>query len=492
MTTHSKYHGHWHAPDGSVTTHGYLEILPQSLKLNMIGIRDAAAASHETQPTSVSSRRKFFSDAPDTIPVLCAQSAEGAAVSLFDLQFRHSHGDPFGMGREGGFFEYHPRLALIGGRHVEDLGTERFATVTLTFQHFSNWPPGSPFQYEFRDDEPHRQYLMLDWKPPVTEVRVESARLTLRFRTYFTSKPEGGRETYDRHGSVTLVPDEPQTMENLLSVVGQVHTLLNFLFGQRLQTKRLSVSTPRVAQVLRDGTAMHESFELVTNRGRQADLVDDRVTPVFPFEAMGGQAADVFSAWLTAEPQLRRAVNGFVMVAFNRELLLDSKYTDLAGILESLAREGGTQTYLDAKVFEQHAREIRKSIPKDFPEALRQILAVRIKTANEYSLQSKAQGLIEVCWPILEGRVSLSPAEFAEAAANNRNALVHNSEGKKRLLVRDGEALYYMTEAITAVAYAAIALRLGIAQDTVLRQIKATFQRSTWRLTPEHFRTGGE
>lgn len=490
MTSPSKYHGQWHAPDGSITTHGYLEILPRGLQLNMIGM--FRGSNGETEPTNVSPRLTWPFGTHADIPVLCAQTAEGKAVSLFDAQFRHSHGDWLGTELEHGYFEYQPRLALIGGRQVEDLSIERFATVTLVLQHLSNWSPGSPLKYELRDDEPHRQYLVLDWKTPVTEVRVESARLTFQFRTYFTSKPMGGRETYDRHGSVTLKPDEPQHIEDLLPLVSQVHTLLNFLFGQRLQVKRLSVSTPNVSQVLRDGTVMHESFELVTNRGRQEDLVDDRVSPVFSLEVLGEQAADVFGAWLAAKSHLHRAVNAFVMVAFNRELMLDSKYTDLAGILESLAREGGRQTYIDSKVFKQHAREIRESIPEDLPEALRQILAVRINTANEYTLQSKAQGLIETCWPILEGRVSLTPAEFAEAAANNRNALVHNDEGKKRLLVRDGAALYFMTEAIAGVAYAAIALRLGVAHDVVLRQVKGTFERKTWQLTPEQFRTGEE
>ncbi|MFD1734422.1 hypothetical protein ACFSC4_28885 [Deinococcus malanensis] len=38
----------------------------------------------------------------------------------------------------------------------------------------------------------------------------------------------------------------------------------------------------------------------------------------------------------------------------------------------------------------------------------------------------------------------------------------HNDEGQKRFLVRDGVALHFLTEASAAVAYAAIALRMGV------------------------------
>lgn len=484
------FHGLWQAPDGSCETHGYLEILSHGLRLKMIGIRDTPpAATGEAAP----SFRMLdpLGDHPD-IPVLCARTAEGKHVSLFDLQFMHSKGDWFGTEREHAYYEYQPRLALIGGRQVPDLGAERFSRITLDLQHFSNWAPGLPLGYEFRDDQPTRHYLMLEQAPLVTEVRVETARLTLEFRTYVTSKPLGGRETFDRHGSVTLRPDDPQDMPTLLSRVGQVHTLLNFLFGQRLRMKRLTVATPHVSRTLNDGTVLFETFELVTNRGRPQDLVDDRLAPVFPFAALGEQAAGVFGDWLNADLQLRRAVSAFVMVAFKQDLVLDSKFTDLAGILESMARGGERQTYMDRAAFKRLARQIRAGIPEDLPEALRTILAVRINTANEYSLQSKAQGLIEACWPVLEGRVTLTPAEFAEALANNRNALVHNDEGRKRLLVRDEVALYFLTEAITVVAYAAVALRLGIDRNAVLANVKRTLDRHTWRLGAEQFRTGGE
>lgn len=485
------YHGLWQAPDGSCETHGYLEILSHGLRLKMIGIRDAATMEEGTSAARPLRIIDPLGDHPD-IPVLCARTAEGKRVSLFDLQFLHSKGDWFGAEREHAYYEYQPRLALIGGRQVPDLDAERFSRITLDLQHFSNWVPGSPLGYEFRDDQPTRQYLMLEQAPLVTEIRVEAARLTLEFRTYVTSKPLGGRETFDRHGSVTLRPDDPQTMSALLGLIGQVHTLLNFLFGQRLRMKRLSVATPHISRTLHDGTVLFETFELVTNRGRPRDLVDDRLAPVFPFEALGEQAAGVFGAWLNADPQFRRAVSAFVMVAFSQDLVLDSKFTDLAGILESMARGGERQTYMDRSAFKRVAGQIRAGIPEDLPDALRRILAVRINTANEHSLQSKAQGLIEACWPVLEGRVTLTPAEFAEAVANNRNALVHNDEGRKRLLVRDEVALYVLTEAVTVAAYAAIALRLGVDRDVVLVSVKRTLDRQTWRLGAEQFRTGGE
>ncbi len=220
--------------------------------------------------------------------------------------------------------------------------------------------------------------------------------------------------------------------------------------------------------------------------------MDGRLAPVFTIEALGEQAPGVIGAWLNADLQLRRAVSAFVMVAFNQAPVLDSNFTDLAGVLESMARDDEPQNYTDRAVFKHVARQIRAGIPGDLPDELRSILEVRINTANKYSLRSRAQGLIEACWPILEGRVTLTPVEFAEAVANNRNALVHNDEGRKRLLVRDEVALYLLMKAITVVAYAAITLRLDVDRHVVLVHMKRTLDRQTWRLGAEQFRTGGE
>ncbi|WP_104992282.1 HEPN domain-containing protein [Deinococcus sp. NW-56] len=492
MASHTTYHGLWQAPDNTLDSYGYFEIRDDGLRLNMIGIREHAfeVSSHDVGKERGRLRVILpFSDHPN-IPTLSAKTAEGKTVSLFDLAFRHSRGEWLGRQRDTAYYEYEPQLALIGERRVDDLSAERFTALSLDLHSFSGWPPGSPFEYEFRDDQPTRHYFVLEYQVPVTSVRVEELHLTLEFRTYFSSAPTGGRHIFDAHGRVTLVPDEPASIHALLELVGRVHILLDLLVGQRLKIKRLGLMTSNIQTVLEDGTEVHEAFELVTSQGRLDDSVDERVTPVFPYEDLGERAPVVFSTWLGAERKLRRAVNAFVVVAFAHDLVLDSQYTDLAGIVESLAREGGKQYYVEKSMFRDVARELRAAIPEDLPETLRSILAARIDTANEHSLQSKATALIEACWPIFADRITLTPFDLAAALANNRHALVHNDEGKKKLLARDGLSLYWLTQAIKWLAYGAIALRLGMDRDTVLARLRERIEETRLKLDYEHFKKG--
>lgn len=237
-----KLRGYWNLPGSDEKAAGELVYDENSLRLVLIGGLNKAVSEH---PLSARPSQTTFSIVHGTL----VDRTSVTLLNCFYTNFRpdldwHDSSHP----KEVRLLEseLHCGIAIIG----DHLGTEKdvFAAGQFEFPQLEEWLGTSPFTVAWDED----RNVNLQFRPPSDDCyHLEDFDLSLKHAIRPPSLPPGNSPSAEHTAFFVATPTNRQAVDWFMSLNGELSTLLSYLYGGNILSKRLLLKRHASSDYLR-------------------------------------------------------------------------------------------------------------------------------------------------------------------------------------------------------------------------------------------------
>lgn len=190
-------------------------------------------------------------------------------------------------------------------------------------------------------------------------------------------------------------------------------------------------------------------------------------TMPFSYERIEDQISSMLDSWVHFDSYARNASKLIVSLMNNWEMPLDMLFLASAQAFEAMTRAGVEEQEIADEELDKRLEAINFSnMPARTKKwAVRKLRGAKWKTANQLAdvLLAKVRPIVEYVIPDAE--------KFKRDHRTQRNAFTHRRELAESEKLTN-EQLYYHTQAVQLLAYAAIAVELGLKAEEVRRLLE--------------------
>ena len=274
--------------------------------------------------------------------------------------------------------------------------------------------------------------------------------------------------TLHQHCNLGITWPVGQTLGVVLADVKAYTDLLTMATSQAP-----SARTIRLHQVAHAIRSPIEYFASAVGARSPSDRPAENIEMLFTFDDIGGPAS--LAHWLTVARRFRRVLGGMTSIRYMPGMYVENRFLNLVHGAESFHRYRFPGPVIPHELFEP----IRKKMIAVVPKSMREVVAPRLKYANEPFLGRRLAELVDLAGP--SGRQAVGEGvAWGRVVSGVRNKLTHSEErpsppGGESILADSisGGDVHFLTESIYIVLVLCLISECGAPEEALQRCLRA-------------------
>lgn len=348
------------------------------------------------------------------------------------------------------------------GAHFPGTDEELFTRSWVRFDGIARWLASDPFVETY--DLENRVIQLTAAKPDQQNLGTFPG-----VKVYTGSSLKSGREgderwTSESQSMIAIDANTPQTLSWHFTAAAKLRSLVELLYGRRLQLTKLQVELP--------GEAKAEGYPPYADVDIYAQMIggDDKLPPVdqppmLTAPALLVGAPNAIADWFAQYETLSAALHLLSTVASDRRMFINVRFLLAAQAIEAFHREACPGTIVPDDEHSEIVRALTDAIPMNTSKQMREKLMSSLQYANEPSLRQRLRSLIALA---RDGRDGVMPAygkSFIDAVVATRNHETHHGEAPDNLL--SGGDMHWAIRRLVVLLTVLFLRRLGLPCEAV-------------------------
>ena len=363
--------------------------------------------------------------------------------------------------------------AILIGVHLNDGNEPRFTSCKIGIPNLERWLDDRPFTIEMSEAlKPiciNTIYAMPSSK--VFEISESIGRLRI---AYSVTPPGPWDGTMVHRAFLVCDPPEPKNVKWFVETVGEITRLLTLLFGNEVQSTRMTLSRKGHSEEESDEEA---SLYFSRTRVEQPELNPmDFLTRYPTIQAVFPQ---MVSSWMTESLPIRHALNLLFSSIREPGAFLETRFLPIVQAAEVFARVAVPGHIAEPAEFTRVKNAVVSAIPSNVAKPLRDAIKNSLGFANELRLAQRLHALLDT----LDGEtiklVCADRDKFVRGIVNTRNYFTHYTDRYDRVL--QSVEIHWATIKLTTLLKLLLLKRIGLPEGQLRELFQNNHRQSTDR-----------
>jgi hypothetical protein len=312
----------------------------------------------------------------------------------------------------------------------------------------------------------------IQFRPPSDDCyHLEDFDLSLKHAIRPPSLPLGNDPSAEHTAFFVATPSRSRSVKWFMSLNGELSTLLSYLYGGNILSKRLLLKRH----------ASSDYLAIYYSRHRADNKPIEFYNLWTTYEKLRGDFQSLLYSWLTAHDSHKQARRMLLASECRPSAYMELRFLPLVQAVETLTQSNGPTELVTDDEFQLIKKSVRDAIPPDTNKELVGAFMQSLGYANGKSLRYKIEQLIATLSPTSIPHLCKDVKDFTKGVVNTRNFYTHYSSQK---CILDKRELHWATIKLSLLLRVLLLHAAGMNEDLMQsileRNMKVVKDRRSW------------